>query len=242
MEERIDKILVQRNLVESRVKAEQIIQEIGIKVYGKLITKPGKKFPIDCKIELIAEDLPWMSIESIKLVEPISRWKLIIKDGNFLNIGCSKGAFIDVLLKNDAAKIYAQDTSRDTLDISLKGNDKIVDFTGRFLRELTFNTIVDEIDGCIIDEPLLSMDKILPFIHPFLKKDGFVISIIKPQLEVSKENLKNNGSVRNTLGFTEMFETLKKIGLTNNLNYIDHVDSPIIGKDGQQEFIILYKK
>lgn len=242
MEERIDKILVQRNLVESRVKAEQIIQEIGIKVYGKLITKPGKKFPIDCKIELIAEDLPWMSIESIKLVEPISRWKLIIKDGNFLNIGCSKGSFIDVLLKNDAAKIYAQDTSRDTLDISLKGNDKIVDFTGRFLRELTFNTIVDEIDGCIIDEPLLSMDKILPFIHPFLKKDGFVISIIKPQLEVSKENLKNNGSVRNTLGFTEMFETLKKIGLTNNLNYIDHVDSPIIGKDGQQEFIILYKK
>ena len=183
-----------------------------------------------------------MSIESIKLVEPISRWELIIKAGNFLNIGCSKGAFIDVLLKNDAAKIYAQDTSRDTLDISLKGNDKIVDFTGRFLRELTFNTIVDEIDGCIIDEPLLSMDKILPFIHPFLKKDGFVISIIKPQLEVSKENLKNNGSVRNTLGFTEMFETLKKIGLTNNLNYIDHVDSPIIGKDGQQEFIILYKK
>ena len=83
MEERIDKILVQRNLAETRVKAEKIIQEIGVKVYGKLVTKPGKKFAIDCEIDMISEDLPWVSIDSLKLIEAISNWKLTIENGNF---------------------------------------------------------------------------------------------------------------------------------------------------------------
>jgi 23S rRNA (cytidine1920-2'-O)/16S rRNA (cytidine1409-2'-O)-methyltransferase len=86
------------------------------------------------------------------------------------------------------------------------------------------------------------MDKILPFIHPFLKQNGFVITVIKPHLEVSKENLKNNGTVRNTLGYPEMFESLIKIGATNNLKFIDQINSPIVGKDGQEEFILLFNK
>ena len=242
MEERIDKILVQRNLAETRVKAEKVIQEIGVKVYGKLITKPGKKFPIDCKIEMISEDLPWTSIDSLKLVESISNWNLKIENGNYLDVGILNGAFTEVLLKNNARKVYALNPIKDSSISIYKGDNRIVDFSGKYLRELTFNNVIDEIDGCVIDEPNLSMDKILPFIHPFLKENGFVIAIIKPHLEVSKENLKNNGTVRNTLGYPEMFESLIKIGATNNLTYVDHVNSPIVGKDGQEEFIILFNK
>ena len=75
-----------------------------------------------------------------------------------------------------------------------------------------------------------------------MKEKAFLVAVIKPQFEVTKENLKNNGSVRNTLGYSEMFESLKKIGETNNLKYIDHIDSPIIGKEGQQEFLMLFRK
>jgi len=242
MEERIDKILVQRNLVESRVKAENIIHEIGVKVYGKLVTKPGKKFPVDCKIELIAEDFPWKSIESLKLVAAFSKWKLSCKGGYFFDIGIFNGAFTEVLLKDEAKKIYALDSQKEYGSSQLYDNEVLVDFSGKFLRELTAHSVTDEIDGCVIDETILSMDKVLPFIHPFLKKGAFVISVIKPQLEVGKDHLKNNGSVRNTLGFEEMFETLKKVGETNNLTLIEHIPSPIIGKDGQQEFLVYFKK
>ncbi len=242
MEERLDKILVQRNLVETRVKAEQVISEVGVKVNGKLINKPGKKFALDCKIVLVEEEFPWISVESLKLVEAIKKWKLTIKEGVFIDVDCSKGVFTDVLLAHGAKKVYAIDSLRDSLDFKLKKDPRIVDFTGKQLRELTSNNVNDEFEGCVINESVLSLSKILPFLHPFLKEKAFLVAVIKPQFEVTKENLKNNGSVRNTLGYSEMFESLKKIGETNNLKYIDHIDSPIIGKEGQQEFLMLFRK
>lgn len=242
MEERIDKLLVQRNLVETRIKAEQLIQEIGVKVAGKLITKPGKKFPLDCKIELITENSLWTSIESVKLSEAIRHWNLTVQNGKFLAITPFKKAFIEVLLNQEAEKIYSLDSNRENVDASLKNNPKIVDFSGIYLRELTSNNVTDELDGCILDEPTLPMNKVLPFIHPFLKKDAFVVAVIKPHLEVDKEHLKNNGSIRNSLCFPEMFEQLKAVGITNNLTFEGHIDSPIVGKDGQQEFILLFRK
>jgi len=141
-----------------------------------------------------------------------------------------------------AAKVYAVDSKRDLLHLKIKEDKRVVDLTGMYLRELTNNSIVEKLDGCVINDLAISLDKTLPFIHPFLKEDAFLISVIKPQLEVSKENLKNNGSVRNTLGYPEMFETLKKTAKENNLIYVDHINSPIVGKDGQQEFIMLFKK
>ena len=242
MEERLDKILVGRNLVETRVKAEQIISEVGVKVNGKLINKPGKKFLTDCKIVMITEEFSWTSIESLKLVAAIDKWKLRLKNGIFIDVDCAQGSFSEVLLANGASKVYSVDSNKDALNSKLKTDTRIIDYTGKHLRELTNYTIKDELDGCVINDAILSLDKTMPFLHPFLKKDAFLIAVIKPQLEVSKENLKNNGSVRNTLGFPEMFESLKDIGETNNLKYIDHIDSPIIGKDGQHEFIMLFRK
>jgi 23S rRNA (cytidine1920-2'-O)/16S rRNA (cytidine1409-2'-O)-methyltransferase len=242
MEERLDKILVQRNLVETRVQAEQIISEVGVKVNGKLINKPGKKFLTDCKIVMMEQEFEWSSIESIKMVSAIDKWKLNLKNGIFIDVDCAQGSFTEVLLFNEAAKVYSIDSNKDTLNSKIKSDARVIDFTGKHLRELTSYTIKDELDGCVINDAVLSLEKTMPFIHPFLKKDAFFVAVIKPQLEVSKENLKNNGSVRNTLGYPEMFETLKNIGETNNLKYIDHIDSPIIGKEGQHEFIMLFKK
>ena len=106
MDERIDKILVQRNLVETRVRAEEVISEVGVKVNGKLINKPGKKFAVDCKIELVSEEFPWISRESLKLVEALNKWKIDVTEGVFLDVDCSKGDFTDVLLTKGAKKVY----------------------------------------------------------------------------------------------------------------------------------------
>lgn len=242
MEERLDKILVQRNLVDTRVKAEQIIQEIGVKVNGKLITKTGKKFPLDCEIELVPEQLEWSSVEALKLVECLTHWKLLVKNGIFLDISSSNGIFTEVLLANGAKKVGYVNNLKETFSLKYKGDKRIIDFTGLHLRELTKNNLVDPLNGCVIDDNTLSLNKIFPFIHPFLISGAFVIAVIKPQLEVGKEHLKNNGSVRNTLAYSDMFESIKAIGKESNLNYVDHIDSRIVGKDGQHEFLVLFRR
>ena len=89
MEERLDKLLIQRNLVSSRVRAEQIIREIGVRVDGKMITKTGKKFPVDCKIEMIQEEIPWVSRGALKLIEAFNKWNPSVEGGVFLDIGAS---------------------------------------------------------------------------------------------------------------------------------------------------------
>lgn len=242
MEERLDKILVQRKLVETRVKAEQIIQKTGVKVNGKLINKTGKKFPIDCLIELVSEQVEWSSIHALKLVESIEKWDLPIKNGVFLDISSVNGAFTEVLLDNEAKKVAYINNLKETFALKYKDDKRIIDITGFHLRELTKNNLTDPINGCVIDDNTLSLNKIFPFIHPFLVSDAFVVAVIKPQLEVGKEHLKNNGSVRNTLAYTDMFESIKSIGKESNLNYINHMDSPIIGNDGQYEFLIFFKR
>ena len=86
MEERLDKLLLQRNLVSSRVRAEQIIRETGVKVNGKLITKTGKKVPVDAQIEMISEELPWVSRGALKLLEAIQHWNPSLSERTFMDM------------------------------------------------------------------------------------------------------------------------------------------------------------
>ncbi len=242
MEERLDKILVRLNLVDTRVRAEQIIQETGVKVNGKLVSKPGKKFPIDSKIELVAEELEWISKDALKLEEAIKHWKVKLDHGAFLELGSTSSVFAEVLLKYNANEVFVVNGSKQSLPLQFKNNKKVHDLSDKQLREITKHEIPELVDGCVIDQEGVPLNKILPFVHPFIKEQGFLIAVIKPVLEVGKEHLKNNGSVRNTLAYPEMFESIQEIGKTNNLKFIEFINSPIVGKDGQKEFIVYFRK
>lgn len=242
MEERLDKILVQRKMVSSRVRAEQIIREVGVKVDGKLITKTGKKFPIDCKIELLEEELPWVSRGAVKLLEAIEKWQPIIKDQVVMDIGASTGGFTEVLLKHEAQKVYCIDVGKDQLHPKIKSNPKVVNLEKTHVRELNHRLIPEEIDACVIDVAFISLEKIFPFIHTFLKKDSWLIALVKPQFEVGKDNIAKGGIVKNKALYKDVIEAVRLSAKQNNLEYIDHIDSPILGGDGNQEFLMLLKK
>jgi 23S rRNA (cytidine1920-2'-O)/16S rRNA (cytidine1409-2'-O)-methyltransferase len=242
MEERLDKILIQRNLVSSRVRAEQIIREVGVRVEGKLITKNGKKFPIDCNIDMIEVEIPWVSRGALKLLEAIHQWKPMIKGTTMMDIGASTGGFTEVLLQNDVAKVYCVDVGKDQLHEKVKSDARIVNLERTHVRELTSNTIKDPIDGCVIDVAFISLEKIFPFIHAFLKTDAFVIALVKPQFEVGKENVSKGGIVKNKSLYPEVIEKIKAAAKVNNLIYQGHINSPILGGDGNTEFLMLLKK
>jgi 23S rRNA (cytidine1920-2'-O)/16S rRNA (cytidine1409-2'-O)-methyltransferase len=241
MEERLDKLLVQLNLVETRAKAEKLILEVGVHVNGKLVNKPGKKFEESCKIKFVTNSDQWLSINANKLISAIKKWKLEVSGGVFCDVFCELGSSSEVLFSNKAKKVYLNDLTKDSFDSSLSTNN-IVNLTDLDLRELTSNQITEKLDGCIVNSSDQPLSKTLPFIHPFLKSGSFVIAIIKPKIEVDKSYLKNNGEVRNSLAYPSMFDQLKKTAEVNNLSLLDYIKSPILGDEGREEYILFLKK
>ena len=241
-EERLDKILIQRKLVSTRVRAEKIIRETGVLVNGKLVTKSGKRFPIDCKIDMLAEEIPWVSRGAVKLLSAIEKWNPSIKDGIFMDLGASTGGFTEVLLKNGASKVFCVDVGTKQLHERIASDERVINLDQTHVRELTPKLITELTDGCVIDVSFISLEKIFPFIHSFLKPNGFVIALVKPQFEVGKENIGKGGIVKDKKLYPKVIENIKMIGKLNNLTFIDLTDSPILGGDGNQEFLIYFKK
>jgi 23S rRNA (cytidine1920-2'-O)/16S rRNA (cytidine1409-2'-O)-methyltransferase len=242
VEERLDKILLQRGLVSSRARAEQVIREVGVKVNGKLITKTGKKFPEDANIEMLSEELPWVSRGALKLIEALEKWKPTIQDGVFLDIGASTGGFTEVLLSHGASKVYCIDVGKDQLHPKLREDSRVLNLEKTHVREITTRIVPELADGCVIDVSFISLEKIFPFIHAFLKENAFVIALIKPQFEVGKDNIAKGGIVKNKALYPEVIERIKTTALLNNLVCQEHIESPILGGDGNQEFLMFFHK
>ena len=241
-EERLDKILLQRKLVSTRTRAEQLIREVGVKVDGKLVTKTGKKFPVDCDIEMVEEEIPWVSRAALKLLKAIELWQPQIKGKKFMDIGASTGGFTQVLLENGAEKVYCVDVGKDQLHHKVKEDPKVINLEKTHVRELTNTTIPELVDGAVIDVSFISLSKVLPFIHAFIKENGTVIALVKPQFEVGKDNIAKGGIVKNKSLYPQVIEQIKQQAALNNLHYQGHIESPILGGDGNMEFLMLLKR
>lgn len=242
MEERIDKLLVQRNLVSTRTRAEQLIRESGVRVDGALIDKPGKKFPNDCTIELLQEEFPWVSRGALKLLEALQTWNPELTGKILMDVGASTGGFTEVLLTNGVQKVYCIDVGHDQLHEKIKSDSRVINLEKTHVRTLSQRLIPELVDGCVIDVSFISLGKVFPFIHPLIKDEGFVIALVKPQFEVGKANLGKNGIVKQVSLFSKVIEDLKIEAARNCLTYQSHIVSPVLGGDGNREFLMLLKK
>jgi len=241
-EKRLDKVLIDRKLVSSRVRAQQIIEESGVLVNGKLITKTGKSVPEDAEIQLISEEIPWVSKGALKLLAAIEHWKISCRDKSFIDLGASTGGFTEVLLSENAQKVYCVDVGSNQLHEKIKTKPNIINLEKTHVRELTPRLIPELTDGLVVDVSFISLEKVIPFIHPFLKPKAEVILLIKPQFEVGKSNLNKNGIVKDPKRYPEVIERIKNMCLLNQLDFIDLIDSPILGGDGNREFLAYFRK
>jgi len=239
---RLDVILVNKGLVSTRTRAEQVITTHGVLVEGILVTKPGKKYPDEVTIQLIEDEIPWVSKGAIKLLAAIEKWNLSAANETCLDIGASTGGFTEVLLHLGANKVYAVDVGQHQLHSKLRNDNRIVNLEKTHVRELTNNLVSDIIDFLVVDVSFISLTKVLPFLHPFLKNGAKVVLLIKPQFEVGKENLNKNGIVVNKLLYPEITENIKTSARQNQLEFIDIIDSPILGGDGNREFLAYFCK
>ena len=239
---RLDKLLVERGLVSTRTRAEQVITTYGVMVDGILVTKTGKKFTEDVLIQLIQEEIPWVSKGALKLLAALEKWQIDVTDKVCLDIGASTGGFTEVLLHHGASKIFAVDVGHGQMHPKLTSEKKITNIEKTHVRQLTSKTITQEADIMAVDVSFISLTKVLPFLHPFLKDDARVILLIKPQFEVGKENLNKNGIVIKKALYTETIENIKNSASQNQLQFIDYIESPILGGDGNREFLAYFCK
>lgn len=242
MLERLDKILIQRNLVSTRTRAEEIIRNSGVIVDGKLITKTGKKFPVDCEIKMIEEEIPWVSRGALKLIAALDEWNPEIMGKTFMDIGASTGGFTEVLLSKGATKVFCVDVGTDQLHPKVKEDPRVINLEKTHVRELNNRLIPEEVDGCVIDVSFISLKKVLPFIHSLIKDGGFIIALVKPQFEVGKDNIGKGGIVKNKQLYPQVINDIKEAAALNNMHAVGKIESPILGGDGNQEFLMYFKK
>ena len=243
MDERLDKLLIQKQLVSSRVIAEKLIIQTGVLVNGKLVTKPGKKIPIDSCIELLINDqFNWISSKALMLLKALDFWSIDVQSKKVIDVGASLGGFTEVLLNKGASLVYAVDAGFNLLHPTLKENEKVVDLDQTQVRELTSQLILDPVDLIVISLTAISLEKVFPFLHLFLKEHGNVIAVIKPQFEAEKKQVPKSGVIKDQSVYSEVISNVKQFGKASNFDYIQHIDAPFLGEDGNKEFLMLFKK
>ena len=239
---RLDQLVFDLGLTESRERAKTTIMAGLVYVNGQKMDKPGMQVPADAKIEVRGDALPYVSRGGFKLEKALQVFPVDPKGMICIDCGASTGGFTDVLLKNGAAKVYAVDVGYGQLAWSIRNDPRVVSMERTNVRYLTADQIPEMLDLAVMDLSFISVRLILPAIHPLLKEDAQVVCLIKPQFEAGREEVGKKGVVRDPnvhLDVLQRFlEFLPSAGFTAlGLDY-----SPIKGPEGNIEYLGYLRK
>ena len=239
MKERLDILLVERRLVESRTKAKWLIKNGYVSINGLVIRKPSKKVENSREIFLKAP-FPYVGRGGLKLEAALNQFSIQVKDKICADIGASIGGFTDCLLKHGAAKVYAIDTAVDLLHPSLICNKaQVVPLLGVDARKLT--NLKEKVDIIVIDITFSSLKYVLPNLMKFLKLEGDIIVLVKPLFETNFYDKKKLRIVKDKNVLREILYDLLDWSLKKDLFPKTVIKSPILGKGGSIEFFIHFK-
>lgn len=238
--ERIDKILVERKIAESREKAQALIMSGVVFVDGQKIDKVGTKVNIEANIT-IKEQLPFVSRGGLKLKKALYVFKIDVRDKICLDIGSSTGGFTDCLLQHGAKKVYAVDVGRHQLHEKLRKDERVIsieEFNARYLSE---KEVPEQVDIVVADVSFISITKILPNICNLLKDSFEGVILIKPQFELSKKEVKDGVVKDKTLHIKSINSVIENLSVSC-YRVVDLHYSPIKGPKGNIEFLAHIKK
>lgn len=242
MKERLDVMLVKRNLAESREKAKAVIMSGNVFVDGQREDKAGSTFPDDVKIEVRGHSLPYVSRGGLKLEKALANFDVEVTDKICTDVGSSTGGFTDCMLQNGAKKVYAIDVGRGQLDWKLRNDPRVVCMEKTNIRYVSPEDIGDPIDFSSIDVSFISLTKVLEPIRNYLKDDGEIVALIKPQFEAGREKVGKKGVVREKSTHVEVIEKVMEFSASIGFRILNLDFSPIKGPEGNIEYLIHLKK
>ena len=239
---RLDVLLVEQGLQESRQKAQATIMAGIVYVNNQKVDKPGTAVPDDAHIEVRGKTLRYVSRGGLKLEKAMQTWPIVLEGRTCADIGSSTGGFTDCMLQNGARKVYAVDVGTNQLAWKLRTDPRVVCLEKTNARTLTAQQVPEALDFASIDVSFISLKLIFPALYPLLREGGEVACLIKPQFEAGRGKVGKNGVVREPQIHEEVIR--KIIDYADSIGFeVLHLEySPIKGPEGNIEYLLHIRK
>ncbi|MDF2512697.1 MAG: yqxC [Herbinix sp.] len=242
MKERLDILLVNRNLAESREKAKAIIMSGNVFVDGQREDKAGSTFAEAVNIEVKGNPLKYVSRGGLKLEKAIAAYGIQLEGKLCMDVGSSTGGFTDCMLQNGAIKVYSVDVGTNQLAWKLRQDERVVSMEKTNIRYLTTEQIGEEVSFASIDVSFISLTKVLQPVRDLLAPEGEVVALIKPQFEAGREKVGKKGVVRDQKVHVEVIERVCEYAASIGFECLELNFSPIKGPEGNIEYLLYLRK
>jgi 23S rRNA (cytidine1920-2'-O)/16S rRNA (cytidine1409-2'-O)-methyltransferase len=239
---RIDRLLMERGLVESRERGQALILAGQVLVDGRKLEKAGALVPEDAVVRILGESQPYVSRGGLKLEGALRAFGLSVSGLVAVDVGASTGGFTDCLLMHGAAKVYAVDVGYGQLAWKIRQDPRVVVVERTNIREMDPALIPEPVDLAVIDVSFISLEKVVPSVMRFLKPGARLVALIKPQFEAGRDQVGKGGIVRDEAARTAAVERVSRFVSGIGFAVEGVVPSPITGQDGNLEFLLAATK
>lgn len=240
--ERLDILLVKKNLVQSRERAKTTIMAGLVLVDGQKVDKAGTMVKEEAELRVLGNALPYVSRGGLKLEKAINEFGVELAGKVTADIGASTGGFTDCMLQNGAVKVFAIDVGYGQLAWSLRTDDRVVNMERTNVRNVTVEQLGELVDLASIDVAFISLEKVLPAVKAMLHPQGEIVALIKPQFEAGREKVGKKGVVRDAKVHEEVVFHI--VSLVRQMELIPKAltFSPVKGPEGNIEYLIWLSK
>lgn len=242
MKERLDVLLVKRNLAESREKAKALIMSGIVYVNGQKEDKAGTTFEETAPIEVRGSTLKYVSRGGLKLKKAMDCFGVRLDGKICMDVGASTGGFTDCMLQNGAVKVYSVDVGHGQLAWKLRNDERVVCMEKTNIRYVTPEDIADPIGFASIDVSFISLTKVLGPVKALLEDNGQIVCLIKPQFEAGREKVGKKGVVREPAVHLEVIDMVIDYALSIGFEALNLEFSPIKGPEGNIEYLLYLQK
>ncbi|MBY0284059.1 MAG: TlyA family RNA methyltransferase [Sphingomonas sp.] len=235
---RIDQLIVERGLAESRARAQALVMAGLVFVATRRIDKPGQTVAEDADIDVRGRDHPWVSRGGVKLAHGLDHFGWDVTGAVAIDVGSSTGGFTDVLLNRGAARVYAVDSGTNQLAWKLREDGRVIVHEQTSARVLTAAHIPESVDLIVCDASFISLAKVLAVPLGFARPAARLVALIKPQFEAGRDEVGRGGVVRDPAVHDRVCASVAAWLVSQQWGVVGITPSPITGPEGNVEFLI----
>ncbi len=237
---RLDALLVERGLVETRSKAKALVLAGQVVLGDHRADKPGQPVSPDAAVRIKGKDHHYVSRGALKLRAALEAFPVEVAAHTCFDVGASTGGFTQVWLERGAARVFALDVGHNQLAWSLRNDDRVVSLERTHIKDLTAGALDPAPTRCSIDVSFIGLAKVLPWVAPHLAPGARVVALVKPQFEAGRAHVGKGGIVRDEAVRQRCVDDVRAVGQGLGWSVVGVVQSPIEGADGNVEFLVVF--